>query len=256
MPKVDFGITPPLMNAAGSLGFAPDRKAALDWRRLGAFVTNPFSLGERSPAQGTRFLPFAGGFLLHTGYPNPGLRQGIRCYAAAWKRSSQPVIVHILGQSPAEAAETVQRLEGMENVIGVELGLPPGIDEHGTRALVQAALGEMLLIIRLPFEQALALAPVALEAGAAAVSLGAPRGALPGPDGKLVEGRLYGPAVFPQALHMVRSLARLEIPLIGGGGVYRETDVQAMLEAGASAVQIDAAWWKDAPRAVEIGGKR
>ena len=245
MSKYDFIIDPPVMNAAGSQGYAPDRRSGRDWGRFGAFVTNPVSLAPRTPARGERFLPFPGGFLLHTGYPNPGLGAVLRRSAAAWRRSPQPVIVHLLSQDPGEIARMVPRLEGVEGVMGVEIGLPPEVDPDSAARFVEAALGEILVIVRLPFEQALALAPVILDAGAAAASLNAPRGALPGLDGRLVEGRLYGPAVFPQMLHLVQCLSSLALPIIAAGGIYTQADIDTVLAAGAAAVQLDAALWLD-----------
>ncbi len=213
------------------------------WPALGAFVTNPISLSPRTPSQGTRCLPFAGGFLLHTGYPNPGLKAVLRQYAAAWSRSPLPVIVHILAQSPQENAQMARQVETLDNVIAIELGLAPGVSPAEARALTQAVCGETSVIVRMPFELALELAPGVIEAGAAAVSLGAPRGALPGPDGKIVEGRLFGPAVFPLALQRLRSLAGRGLPVIGAGGLVSPAQAQAMLEAGATALQYDSVLW-------------
>ena len=243
MPKYDFGINPPYLNAAGSLGFAPRYKPEPGQPSMGALVTTPISLAPRTPSQGPRFAAYPGGFLLHTGYPNPGLSAVIRLHAAAWSRSPLPVIVHILGQSPAENAQMVQRLETLENVIGVEVGLPPGVSAVEASAMAKAVVGETLVIIRLPMEQALELAPLMIDAGAAAVSLGAPRGALPAVSGKIIEGRLYGPAVFPHALQVVRSLTRQNIPVIAAGGVYSQAQSEIMLEAGAAAVQFDSFLW-------------
>jgi len=243
MPKADLFFTPPFMNAAGSLGFAPDRRRRSDWSRFGAFVTNPISFGRRSPAQGTRFVAYPGGFLLHTGYPNPGFSAALQRYAQSWERSPLPVIVHLLAQSPGEAASMLRRLEGREGVMGVELGLPPGVTGDAARLLVEASQGELVLIVRLPMEQALELAPVVFAAGAAAVSLGAPRGALPDATGRVIEGRLYGPAVFPLALQVVRQLARLDVPVIASGGLYSERKANLFLDAGAAAVQWDARLW-------------
>ncbi len=73
MAKHDLTFEPPIMNAAGVLGFFPDRHGPIDWGMLGAFITNPISLSPRTPAHGSRFEAYPGGFLLHTGYPNPGL---------------------------------------------------------------------------------------------------------------------------------------------------------------------------------------
>ena len=243
MSKYDLILDPPVMNAAGSLGFAPDRRSGRDWEAFGAFVTNPVSLSPRAPARGARFLPFPGGFLLHTGYPNPGFSAVLRRFAEAWRRFSKPVIVNLISHDPAEITRMVQRLEGVENVMGVEIGLPPDGGPDLAAHLVEAALGEILVIVRLPFEQALDLAPVVLSAGAAAASLGAARGILPAPDGSLVEGRLYGRALFPQVLQLVRHLSKFDLPVIASGGVYTQADIRALLDSGAAAVQLDAALW-------------
>ncbi len=88
------------------------------------------------------------------------------------------------------------------------------------------------------------LAPLAAAAGADAISLGAPPGILPDETGKVVEGRLYGPALFPQALLEVQTAAASGIPVIGAGGVYAAWQVQAMLASGAIAVQLDGVLWK------------
>jgi dihydroorotate dehydrogenase (NAD+) catalytic subunit len=246
--KFDLTFNPPWMNAAGSLGFAPSQRGPVDLSRMGAFVTNPISLGPRSPAQGRRYLAYPGGFLLHTGYPNPGLRAALRRYAGQWGRSPLPVLVHLLCQRAEELAQMVQRLEGLPGVAGIELGLAPEVEPEEAAAMVQASLGELPLILRLPLERAAALASW-LKAhsageGVAAFSLGPPRGMLPGPDGGLAHGRLYGPAVFPLALAAVKALSGLGVPVIGGGGVYRIDQAEAMQAAGATAVQVDAALWR------------
>lgn len=248
MPKYDFGINPPYLNAAGSLGFIPGRVASGSsgpgWPKLGAFITNPLSLNPRTPSQGSRFISYPGGFLLHTGHPNPGLNAAIRRYAPGWSRSPLPVIVHILGQNPVETAQMAERLEILDNVMGIELGLPPNTSPAEARALTTAVVGETLVIVRLPYELALELAPYVIEAGAAAVSLGAPRGALPDANGSMVEGRLFGPAVYPLALQCLRAMVRLDIPTIAGGGIYTQTQAQTMLDAGAEAVQLDSVLWR------------
>lgn len=247
--KFDLAFDPPWMNAAGSLGFAPDRHGPIDLARLGAFVTHPISLEARSPAHGVRYIAYPGGFLLHTGYPNPGLRMILRRYAEAWERSPIPVLVHLLCQRVEELLQAVRRLEGLPGVAGLELGLPPEIEAGQAAALVQAATGELPVIVRLPLERAVELGQALTKTnvkpeGLTAFSLGPPRGSLPAPDGELARGRLYGPAIFPQALAAVKALSGLGVPVIGGGGVYRVEQAQAMQTAGAAAVQLDAVLWR------------
>lgn len=243
MSKYELAFATPIMNAAGSLGFSPEARRAVDLTRLGAFITNPVSLGARTPAHGRRCQPHPGGFLLHTGYPNPGINQVIRRYRPKWARAPLPIIIHILGENPGQVSTTVRRLEGLEGVVGVELGLPPEIERSAALELVQAGLGELPLIVRVPLERAIDLAHTIARLPVAAVSLGPPRGILPGAGAATPRGRLFGPAIFPQALSAVASLARSGIPVIGAGGIYSLADAEAMLAEGALAVQVDAVLW-------------
>ena len=251
--KYDLQINPPLMNAAGCLGFAPDPRGAVDLSGLGAFITNPISLKPRTPAHGRRYFEFPGGFLLHTGYPNPGLKKAIKLYANRWARSPRPVLVHLLAQDVDETAHMVQRLEGVDGVMGVEIGLPPDIDTGSASLMIEAGLGELPVIARLPFERAAELANSLLGLDIAGVSLGPPRGMVYGGSGEYIRGRLYGPAIFPQALAKVQALQQYGLPVVGAGGVFKAEDVEGMLESGAMAVQLDAALWGDWSKV--IGGE-
>jgi dihydroorotate dehydrogenase (NAD+) catalytic subunit len=249
--KVDWLLTQPLLNAAGMLGFAPEKQGGLpplDWARLGAFVTNPISLQPRAPAAQRGILAYPGGFLLHSGYPNPGLKAVLRQYAAAWAAAPLPIVAHLLARQPHEVDAMVRRLEGVAGVAGIELGLPPEVDAAGTRLLVQAALGELPLIVRLPLDRVWELAAAVREAafGAplAGISFGPPRGALATPSGAFVTGRLYGPGLFPQTLAITGGLASLGVPLIAAGGVYQREQWEALLAVGASAVQLDTVLWR------------
>jgi dihydroorotate dehydrogenase len=151
----------------------------------------------------------------------------------------------MLVQAPQEAAAMLRRLEGIEGIAGFELGLPPGIDISAAQAMVQASRGELPLVVKVSPIQAAELAPVVAAAGADAISLGAPRGVLTDETGEVIEGRLYGPALFPQALLAVQKAAASGIPVIGAGGVYAAWQVQAMLANGAAAVQLDGVLWKN-----------
>ena len=244
MTKYSLAIDQPIMNAAGSLGFTPARRGPVDQSQIGAFVTNPISLGKRTPANGTRMLPFEGGFLLHTGYPNPGMRAVIRRYASSWAQQALPVWVHLLAEGEGDISQMVRMLEGREGVAGVEVGLASNADLNTALAYTLASLGELPVIVRLPLDRSLELAETVMSAGANAVSLGPPRGAILDPNGKLVFGRLYGPGLLPIALYVVKRLASTDIPVVAAGGVYRPQDVQAMLLAGALAVQLDAVLWR------------
>jgi dihydroorotate dehydrogenase (NAD+) catalytic subunit len=244
MSEISLAFDPPVLNAAGILGFAPDRRSMADLPPLGGFFTSPVSLTKRTPAHGMRFLPFPGGFLLHSGYPNPGLSAVLRHHAEQWRRQDLPIWVHLLASSPDDLRQMVLRLEGIEGVVGVEVGIPPEADAAVACAFIRAAQGELPVMARLPLERAVELEGAVSAAGAAAVSLAPPRGALPLEGGGLLRGRLYGPALFPLALEAVRILSGRGLPVVGAGGVYTQENIAAMQAAGAIAVQLDAVLWR------------
>jgi dihydroorotate dehydrogenase (NAD+) catalytic subunit len=244
MPKYDLIFLPPVMNAAGSLGFSPKPHLPMMQDELGAFVTNPVSLGRRTPANQRLCLEFSGGFLLHSGHPNPGLSGVLQRYAASWRGARIPVIVHLLVQSAHEVREMVRRLEQRGGVSAIELGLASDCTPTTALELIQAAQGELPVILRLPLEIAIMLGEALQEAPVYAFSLGAPRGALQQAEGELVHGRLYGPSLFPLALAVTERLGKGVVPVIGAGGIYQPDQIQTMLAAGAIAVQLDAVLWR------------
>jgi dihydroorotate dehydrogenase (NAD+) catalytic subunit len=239
--KRDLYFRKLLMNAAGSLGFAPDSRAGIDLDSFGAFVTNPFSLRPRKPAAQPEVIEYPGGFLLHTGLPNPGFKAGIKRYASRWDKSSLPVIVHIMADRPEETQNMVRMLEMHENVMAAELGFAPLLADDILLLTLEMCLGELPLIFSLPVEQVLSLGPRLIQDGAQAISISAPRGALV--MDHLITGRLYGPSLFPRALETVYSAAKLGLPIIGAGGVWTYENAEAMLSAGALAVQVEAVLW-------------
>ena len=239
--KRDLYFRKPLMNAAGSLGFAPDSRAGISLDSFGAFVTNPFSLRPRKPAAQPEVIEYPGGFLLHSGLPNPGFNAGIKRYASRWDRSDLPVIVHLMADRPEETRQMVRTLEIHENVMAAELGFAPLLANDILLLTLEMCLGELPLIFSLPMEQVLSLGPRVIQEGAQAISVSAPRGALM--TDHLMTGRLYGPSLFPRALETVYSAAKLGLPIIGAGGVWTKENAEAMLAAGALAVQVDAVLW-------------
>lgn len=245
MSKFDLVLSSPLMNAAGILGFAPDPHGAIDLAHFGAFITNPISLETRTTAGGCRYEAYSGGFLFHTGYPNPGFHTTIKSFAARWSRSALGVIVHLLVHGPEDTAQMAERLEAIDGLMGIELGLASNVDIKTVRSLTEAAAwAELPVITRLPLERADELAAAAMSGGAVAVSLAPPRGSLPNAYAGMRNGRLYGPAVFPQAMAATQSIAAQGIPVIAAGGIYTEENAQALLSAGALGVQLDAVLWR------------
>src|SRR5262245_3570832 len=242
--KRDIYFSKPIMNAAGSLGFVPDTRVGISLDSFGAFVTNPISLRPRLPTAHPALIQYPGGFLLHTGLPNPGIHGALKKYSAKWTRSELPIIVHLMADRPEETQNMVRLLESQDNVMAVELGFAPLLADDIILLTLEMCLGELPFIFSLPVEQVLSLGPRLMEDGAQAISIAAPRGALM--TDHLITGRLFGLSLFPQTLETVHAAAKLGLPIIGAGGVWSKENADAMLSVGALAVQVDAALWNPA----------
>lgn len=241
--KRDLALAQPLVNASGALGFVPDPRGMPALAHLGAFITNPISLSPRKPAANRAYLPFLGGFLLHTGLPNPGIHQSIRLYRRRWATAALPIIVHVLVEAPASLSEMVRKLEGLENVLALELGLPPACAPTALSVIMAAGVGELALIPCLSPEQVPLLLETLKDLQPTMVHLVEPRGALPGPDGEIVSGRLYGPAIFPIMLKAAQALVAAGLQVIANGGVSDRWQVDALMNIGVTAVGLGSVLW-------------
>jgi len=257
-PRHKFGlpIASPVMPAAGAFGYGDTYHDLVDLRALGALVTNPVSLNPREAARGQRIAVHGEHFIAHTGLPNPGVQRVLRQYRQMWERLPIPVIVHLIATSPAETAKAAERLAGIPNVVGIELGLIDSITPQRALSLLDAARaeGDLPVIVRVPFNSVDMLAPRLAEGGADALTIAAPpRAVLPVADVlgdeeavHYIRGRLYGPALLPLLLNtLARWRSKLPVPVIACGGIATLQDAIACLELGATAVQIDALLWRD-----------
>jgi len=240
--KRDLVLKHPYVNAPGTLGFAPDPHQMPFLSRLGAFTTNPVSRKSRQPAGNRVCLPFKGGVLLHTGHPNPGIQRVISRNRHRWADAPLPIIVHLLAEYPETLYEMVRKLEGLENVQAVEIGIPPGCDSSLLEAFMEAASGELPLILSLS-PQEITLLETVKNSQARAVHLAPPRGTLPNPKGELVSGRLYGPATFPILLQALKTVLHAQLDVIASGGVTTQKQAEILLNTGAVAVSLGIVLW-------------
>ena len=244
MFRQDLSFSSPYWNAAGTLGFTPDTRTPVPWDRFGAFVTNPISIHARVPAKDPAMIAYPGGYLLHTGLPNPGLRASIKKYARRWADSRVPVIVHLMANNPEESGRMVRTLEELENISAVELGFAPQAADDVILSTIEKCWGELPLIVNLEIERVRPLGSSVIETGAAAISLASPRGMIMLENGQQVTGRLNGAGLFPGALLAVRDAAEAGITIIGAGGIGSKEKADMMLSVGALAVQVDASLWR------------
>ncbi len=242
-------VSTPVMPAAGTVGFGDSYRRLIDYEKLGAIITNPVTIDQWNPATGTRIVSLDAGILVHTGLPNPGLARVIKQNINVWRKLPVPVIVHLVATSARQIKQAGDMLDPLDEVAGVELGLPDDISEDAAFDLVRSASTiEKPLLVRLPFFECYQLAEAVVEAGADTIVVSAaPRGtARDEHSGRLVNGRIYGPLLKPVILRMVGRLRRQvpdEIPIIGAGGIHSPQDARDYIDAGAIAVQVDTATW-------------
>ncbi len=246
----------PVMNAAGTLGYGNIYNDIINYDKLGAFVTSPISYEPRTAAHGTRVIPLDSAVLLHTGLPNPGINKVLRQYRNLWQNMALPMIVHLIATTDEQIRKATARLDEEDGVDAIELGLRDDITWQEAARLVGSAVTktEKPVLVRLPVSDAYEIADAVANAGASTLVMAAPpRGkARDKLSGKLVAGRIYGPVVKPIVLNIVERLAsRIDIPIIGAGGIHNPQDARDYLEAGAVAVQVDSAIWRS-PKELEI----
>ena len=246
--KQTLRLANPVMGAAGAFGFAGEYGKLIDLSVLGAIVTNPVTLRPRRPAGGVRVVALDSGVLVHTGLPNPGLYRLHRQYAARWRSSPVPVIIHLVANSPDDLGECAGFLDQHEEIAAIEIGLHDQATHRDARLMVSAARArtQLPLLVKLPLYQAVHVAAAAAEAGADALVVAAPpRGTARDPQtGALVGGRAYGPWLKALALRIVGQIAvHVRSPVIGCGGIHHPDDARDYLEAGAVAVQLDSVAW-------------
>ena len=246
--KQGLALANPLMAAPGAVGFGGEAGGLIELERLGAIVTSAISLRPRRGSNPPRCLDVRGGVLLNHGGANPGWSRALAQFGGAWARSKVPLIVHLVGRT--SLPELARRVEGTRDIAGIEVDLE---DEAALTYLTALrAASELPLLVRLSHAKAVALAPLAVQAGADALVCSAPpRGAaMDWSVGQMVNGELFGPLVKALALHAVRDvLVTVQTPVIACGGVHSKEDTNEFLAAGASAVMIDSLAWVD-PRAV------
>lgn len=245
--KRGLHLSNPVMNAAGVLGFADEYRRLVDYGALGAFVTNALTAKARTAAHPPNVVELPQGVLIHTGLPNPGVAAALRRYAREWQRLGPPVIVHLAATTPDEVRRSAARIEQVEAVSGLELGLRDDVTVAEAAQLVRAALGNLPLLVQVPFGRTAELAPALAQEGGDAVVVSSPARVSVEVGGRHVTGRWYAPSAFAEALRAVtEAVERLrDVPVVGAGGIWGIEQARAMLSAGAAAVQVDAAAWQD-----------
>ena len=256
----------PVMSASGCFGQSTETVAFVDPSRLGALVLKTITLNPRAGNPPPRIVELDDGILNSIGLPNQGIDRYLKESLPEVLGLSDCLILNIAGETLDEWPQIATRIGETAGIDALELnvscpnvesgGLPFARDPKIVARIVSAVRSEtpIPLICKLAPEapDVPAIAQAAAESGACAVSLINTIRAL-AIDWRTRESRLgygygglSGPAIKPVALRLVHEVSKaVSIPVIGIGGIQDAEDVLEFLVAGASAVQVGTASFRD-----------
>lgn len=260
--------------ASGTAGYGLELDGVCDLDALGGIVTKCVSLEPRHGNAAPRVAEFAGGMMNSVGLANPGLEVArARELPALLRRAAGrfEVIVNVVGFTLEEYPVVVAGLTSLEGVAAFELNLSCPNTAHGgiefgaepesvARIVRQCAdVTDRPLLAKLSpvLSDIAAMAAVAVEAGAAGVSLvNTFPGTLTEEDGapRLGAGRggVSGPPLLPLGVLAVGQTRRRlpDAVIVGLGGIRSAADARQYLRAGADLVAVGTAGLAD-PRLPE-----
>jgi dihydroorotate dehydrogenase (NAD+) catalytic subunit len=249
----------PVMPASGT--FAEGLDQALDFTRLGAFVTKTITRELRTGNPLPRVVERPGGLINAIGIPSKGVPHFIEETLPFYRRYDTPLVVSISAPTADGFASLAAELS-LPGVAAIEANIScPNIEEDGKAFAMRpestANVTEQLRrATPLPLWVKLTpntgdmpeVARAAETAGADAVviantilSMAIDLKTFKPCLGNIMGG-LSGPAIKPIVLRQVFQCAKvIRIPIIGCGGIATADDAAEYMLAGASAVQVGTA---------------
>lgn len=262
----------PVVTASGTCGYGREYLPIYSPAQLGAITVKAVSLNEIKGNRPPRVAETPSGMLNAVGLQNPGVRHFLEGDLPWLKSIGATVIANVVGACEDDYAGCTELLDASPvDFIELNISCPnvkAGGMAFGTRpesaerltSLVRSRTRKPLIVKLSPnVTDITEIARAAEAAGADAVSLINTLLAMRidirtrRPMLGNVTGGLSGPAVFPVALRMVwQTKKAVKIPVIGGGGVSKWQDAVEMLLAGADAVSVGTAMFRDPRAPVEI----
>jgi dihydroorotate dehydrogenase (NAD+) catalytic subunit len=269
----------PVLNGSGTFDAIAARRAfgdaLLERFPFDAFVSKTITLQPRQGNPPPRLWETPTGLINSIGLPNKGLDGFLEHDLPQLAELPVPLVVSVMGFSRDELAvlvaaagarDEVAMLELNVSCPNVETGLVMGADPGETALAVErvrSETGKPLVVKLTPnASDPAAVAAAAQDAGADAVSLvntlkGTalhPQTGAPWLGGRT--GGVSGPAIRAIALEQVASVAqRVEIPVIGMGGIASGRHAADFLAVGASAVAVGTESFRDPAAGRRIGAE-
>src|SRR5512141_2172224 len=267
----------PITTASGTFGYGLDFADFVDLAKIGGFCTKGLSLKPHAGNAPPRICETDAGMLNAIGLQNVGVEAFLSEKLPELHRLGATVIANVWGDTEEDYVAVVERIGGDRRVAAIELnvscpnvvkgGLIFGNNPQALAALVKrvrAATPHVLVVKLSPnVTDIVAVAQAAVDSGADALSL---INTLVGlaidletrtPKIGFTTGGLSGPAIRPIALRMVWEVRKAlpKIPIFGMGGIETVENVVEFLVAGANAVQIGTANFRDPSLAGRLVGE-
>ena len=248
----------PILLAAGTAGFGRELDHVIDLDLLGGIVTKAVTPEPRRGHAPPRVAEFRGGMLNAVGLANPGVER-VAEHELPWlaqRLRRARILVNVAGATVADYVQVIERLTPLDTITafeinascpntsagGLEFGAEPGGLAELVRACRRASTRPLTVKLSPVLPDIPAMAQVARDAGAEAVTL---VNTMPGLLDKRLgngSGGLSGPALLPIGVLATRRVReRVNMPVIGVGGVRSTADAREYLTAGASLVAIGTA---------------
>ncbi|MGE5485369.1 MAG: dihydroorotate dehydrogenase [Ignavibacteriales bacterium] len=269
----DLELANPVIAASGIVGYGMEYASLGSLRHFGAVVVKGTTLMPRTGNPPPRLVETPAGLLNSVGLENPGVDAVIREDIPRLEATGATIIVNVAGATVDEYLRVTEKLDGVESVRALEINIScPNVKaggmQFGTNPDASASLVESIrgvtgktVIVKLSpnTSQLVAVAKAVEQAGADAVSLintilgMAIDTTARKPVLSNVFGGLSGPAVKPIALRMVWEVCgAVRIPVIGLGGICTARDALEFMMAGAAAVEVGTALFRNPLAGEEI----
>jgi dihydroorotate dehydrogenase (NAD+) catalytic subunit len=257
----------PILTASGTFGYGLEFADFVDLASLGGICTKGLSLKPHAGNAPPRICETPAGMLNAIGLQNVGIEAFVSEKLPELSRRNVTVIANVWGDREEDYVAVVEALEPAGDLAAIELNIScPNVTVGGmlfgnSPKLTASLVARVRKATKRPLIVKLSPnAPDLVESARAAHNAGADVlslvntfvGMAIDPDtGKPVlsfgTGGLSGPAIKPMAVRMVYQVARAlpGVPLMGIGGIASLADVLEFLAAGASAVQVGTANFKD-----------
>lgn len=266
MSRVDLSVNVgpmtfrnPVLLASGTVGYGNEISEFIDLNKIGGIVTKSLSLKPRKGNPPQRIVETPSGMLNAIGLANVGVEEYIKEKIPFIEKYDVPLICNIAASTFEEYVECTRILTEQEAVDAFEINVScPNVREGGLQfgnnvnavaritEGVKAVTNKPVIIKLSPNVSYISeFAKAVKDSGGDAVSaintlVGTAFNIITRkPKIKNVNGGLSGPAIKPVALAKVLEIRqKVDIPIIGIGGIMNWKDVVEFMIAGASAIQI------------------